>query len=186
MMKKMRGNQKFKLQTHSTFFRILMTSNLFKIIFLVVFLNMILIDNWKTSSFFFFCEKKKTICESKKSQIAKAYLAKFSQSLHSRKFIWRTFFDFPIRENLSRKFREFFGSRKFVQQKFLRLKQLINHQHQLLWIHLRQHRLGHCFLYPHHLLNIYKEQIPLPLAKCESNKGFLSQNHAEKLLPKYL
>ena len=37
----MRGNQKSKLQTHSTFFRILMTSDLGKIIFLVVFLNII-------------------------------------------------------------------------------------------------------------------------------------------------
>ena len=76
VMKKMYGNQKFKLQTHLTFFRIMMTSNLCKIIFLVAFLNIILIDNWITVHFLFF-QKKPPICERKKSQIAKAYLAKY-------------------------------------------------------------------------------------------------------------
>ena len=53
IMKNMRGNQKFKPQTLSTFFRIFMTSNLCKITFLVLFLNIILIDNWKKNNFFF-------------------------------------------------------------------------------------------------------------------------------------
>ena len=72
-------------EMHSTFFRVLMTSNLYYIIFLVV--NKILIDNWKANSFFFFFEKRTPICESKTSQIAKVYLAKFNQSPHSINFI---------------------------------------------------------------------------------------------------
>ena len=66
--------------------------------------------------------KKNLICESKKYQMAKVYFAKFSHSLHSRKFILRIFLDFPICESLSKEFRAFFGSQKFFSGKFLQSK----------------------------------------------------------------
>ena len=56
------------------------------------------------------------------SWLAKLYLGVFFIFLHSRKFISGNFFDLSIRESLSKKFREFSASRKFISRKFIRLK----------------------------------------------------------------
>ena len=59
-----------------------------------------------------------------KTTFVKIYLTKSFRFVNSRKFISRNFFDLSIRENLSRGFREFSDSRKFLSRKFLRLKYL--------------------------------------------------------------
>ena len=110
-------NSNFKRIRHFSGFD---DSNLYKINFLVVFQNNTLRYSENKKSFFFKKkEKKKTICESKKSQIAKVYLEKFSQFLHPRKFFSQIFFGFPIRRILSKKFCEFVGSQTFLRLKYL-------------------------------------------------------------------
>lgn len=97
-MKRIYGNPKILQETHWTCLMIFMTNHFFK---MLDFLHSL--HNWKIP-------------------FSRINLAKFSHFCHSQKFVLRNFSNFCIRKSLFVKFREIFGSQKFLSQKILPLK----------------------------------------------------------------